>query len=189
MILQRIIALLLYSHEVIRNIVLMRKLSRLLYQRYFDARFHEYHHSSVVAYYKRSYFEFKIASSLYIISLLFHVISCYIESFYPIILMILTNPKWLQHVYNIPIDKDHFVSSLNWTLLSVNQIMVILLNVSLFLGLFFLIIPYFFVTLSFSYKFLKRAYTQRNYTFRSESVQKMLIRNNNAYMSRINIIS
>ena len=67
MILQRIIVFLLYSHEVIRNIVLMRKLSRLLYQRYFDARFHEYHHSSVVAYYKRSYFEFKIASFFYIL--------------------------------------------------------------------------------------------------------------------------
>ena len=111
-ILQRIITFLLFSYEVIRNIVLMNKLSLLLYQRYFDARFHEYHPSSVVAYYKRSYFEFRIASSLYIISILFHTISLFIESFYPFILMILTNPKWLQHVYNIPIEKHHFVSSL-----------------------------------------------------------------------------
>ena len=182
-ILQQIIGFLMYLYEAIRNIVLMRKLVQLLYQRYFDSRFHEYHPSSVVAYYKQSYFEFRIASSLYTTSLFFHVITFFIESFYPIILMILTNPKWFQHVYNIPIDKDHFVSSLNWTLLCVSQIMTILLNISYAAGLFFLIIPYFFVTLSFCYKSLKRVYKQRNYTFRSDLVQKMLTRHNNAYMS------
>ena len=181
---RQIIGFLLCCYEVTRNIVLMRKLVLLLYQRYFDARFHEYHNSSVVAYYKQSYFEFRIASSFYITSLLFHTIYLFIQTFFPMILTILTNPKWLQHVYNIPIDNDHFVSSLNWTLLSVNQIMVILLNTSLVLGLFFLTIPYFFVTLSFFYKQLKRMYTRRNYTFRSDLVQKMLIRNNNAYISR-----
>ena len=181
---QRIIGFLLYCYEVTRNIVLMRKLVSLLYQHYFDARFHECHRSSVVAYYKQSYFEFRIASLLYITSFLFHTISCLIETFYPIILMIITNPKWIQHVYNVPINKDHFVSRFNWTLLSVNQIMVILLNTSLALGLFFLVIPYFFVTLSFFYKLLKRTYTRRNYTFRSDLVQKMLIKNNEAYMPR-----
>ena len=181
---QLIIGFLLYCYEITRNIVLMRKLVSLLYQRYFDARFHEYHPPSVVAYYKRSYLEFRIASSLYITSLLFHTISLLIETFYPIILMILTNPKWLQHVFNIPIEKDQFVDWLNWTLLSVNQIMVILMATSFTLGLFFMIIPYLFVTLSFFYKLLKRIYTRRNYTFRSDLVQKMLIRNNNAYMYR-----
>ena len=109
-ILQRLVGYSLLFYEAIRNIVLMRKLVRLLYQRYFDARFHEYHHSSIVAYYKQSYFELRIASPLYFTSLFFHMISILIQNFYPIILTMLTNPKWLQHVYNIPIERDHFLS-------------------------------------------------------------------------------
>ena len=183
--LQRVIVAPLLVYEYIRLARLSRRLHLLLYQRYFDARFHEYQNARIYLYYKQVYVEFSIGSALVLTSLFFHIFTTIIMSLYPIVLTILTTPKWFNRVYSIPVTEEYFVAFNNWDLSSFSQVMVILVNSSVGIGTFIITFPYLLVTLVFFCKLFKRivqsfpAYS--GYSFRPDLIKEMIERNNSAY--------
>ena len=181
LIFQRVVGVFLFIYEYIRLIRLSYKLCRLLHQRYFDARFHENHHASVVMYYKQIHFEFKIGATVVLTSLFFHLIAFIIEELYPIVLTVLTNPKWFNRVYSIPVAIDYFVTWHNWVLLSVDQIIVMISGGAMGLGFLIITAPYLCVTCFYFMKKTKKAMKNRNYSFRSDLIEKLINKHNRDY--------
>ena len=184
-ILQRVIAVLLLVYEYIRLVRLSRRLSPLLYQRYFDARFHEYQHATIYVYYKQVYWEFRIGSGIVLTSLFFQLLAFTIMSLYPIALTILTNPKWFNKVYNIHGTVDYFVAYYNWDLLCFDQVLVMVVVVSISIGVFLPTVPYSSVTFAFFFKlarvFIKRHRGYSKYSFRPDLIEEMINGHNDAY--------
>ena len=186
LILQRVVGVFLFIYEYIRLIRLSRKLSLVLHQRYFDARFHENQHASIVMYYKQIHFEYRIGTTVVLTSIFFHLIYIIIGSLYPIVLTVLTNPRWFNLVYSIPVPMEYFVPWDNWVLMSVDQIMVMILGTSMGLAFFIITIPYLFVTCLYFMKMIKKAKKNREYTkysFRSDLIEK-INKHNRDYESR-----
>ena len=176
-----IVGVLLYVFEYIRLIKLSYKLCRLLHQRYFDARFHENQHPNVVRYYRQIHFEFKIGSIIILTSLFFELISIIIQCLYPIVLTAIIDPNWFNLVYNIHIQMEYTVPWNNWVILSVDQVMVMIMGVSMGVFLFILTVPYFLITCLFFVKKINKIRKYRYYTFRSELIQGMIERHNDNY--------
>ena len=187
LIFQRVVGVFLYVYEYIRLIRLSRKLSLVLHQRYFDARFHENQHARIVMYYKQIHFEFRIGTTVVLTSIFFHLISLVIEGFYPIVLTVLTNPRWFNLVYSIPVPMEYFVPWDNWVLMSVDQIMVMVLGTSVGVAFFIITVPYLFVTCVHVIKLIKKVKKNRDYTrysFRSDLIEKMIYKHNTDYANQ-----
>ena len=179
---QRILILMLFVYEYIRTIVLVRKLTLLLYQRYFDAYFHEYQHSSVVAYHRQCYQRFKMASIFYIIYSTFRLLHYLNLNLSPIIHALLNNYKFLIHALNISQSTNDSVSWDNLIFVNINHIAIPLIPFQIVLESSFHTLPYLFVTLAYIFKAMRGAYISRNFTFRSDLIKHLLIKNNSAYL-------
>ena len=187
LIFQRIGGVFMFIYEYIRLVRLSRNLSLVLHQRHFDARFHENQHVNVVAYYKQVHFEFRIGTIIVLTSLFFHIFVITIESLYPIVLTVLTNPKWFNLVYNLPVPMEYFVPWDNWVLMSIDQIMVMIIGASMGMGFFVITVPYVFVTCVHVKNVIKKAMKNRNYrqySFRSDLIDKMINNHNTAYTTQ-----
>ena len=180
LIFQRFVAIIFLLHEYVRLVRLTQKLCRILHQKYFDARFHENQHYSIVNYYKQIHLQFKIGSIIVLLFFFFSFIVLVIVGLYPIILTLLTNTKWFNLVYRIPVPMDYLVSGYNWTLMSVEQIIIILSGTSLGLGSIIITVPYLLVTLLYIKRNIKKAIKFRNSSFHSDLIEKM-INNHNSY--------
>ena len=180
LILKRVVVVILILYEYVKLIRLSRKLCRILYQRYFDARFHENKHQNIVIYYKQIHSQFKIGTTILLTSFFFHLFSLVIGCLYPILLTFLTDTKWFNLVYNIPVPMDYLVPWYDWTLMSVEQVVIMISSASLGLGSFIITVPYLFVTCLHIMRVIRKAIKYRNSSFRSELIKKM-IEDHNCY--------
>ena len=86
-------------HQLILFFIAMRRLKKLLFKRLFDSRTHESGNPSQIRFFKKRYFDFKIASPIILVALFFYILSFSLMFIHPIIMMISHRPdKWLNVV-------------------------------------------------------------------------------------------
>ena len=141
-----------------------RKLRKFLYSRYFDAKFHEYQSTRVVAYYKGAYKEYGITSLLLSLSLASHMLSISLLLIHSIVIAILFQPENFAHIL-IGQDMTFRYSALPTYLRIYDRFMSSIIEVLFTLGMLLLVSPYVFVSLNYIVFFIKRRIRPRQYRF------------------------
>ena len=140
------------------------KLRRLLYKRYFDAKFHEYQNTRVVAYYKGAYKEYRITSFLLSLSLAFHILSVSLLSVHPIVIGILSQPEKILHILIGEDLRTHY-NTLPIYLRIYDRVVSSLIEISFTLGMCLLVSPYIFVSVNYVVFYVRRWIRPKKYRY------------------------
>ena len=175
---QRVLLQVVMITELILILRARSKLIKLLYKRYFDAKFHE-HDPSAARYFKIVHLEFKIASGILATSLILVYITILINSCFPVAYMFIFNPKWINIVYGTEIG-------MNWKFDPNSQNFQIFMcfftafeKLTLMLGGLIMLIPYCIVSVKFLVTKIKKIIRFRRHgCYTDPKLIKKLLENN-----------
>ena len=139
-------------------------LRKFLFNRYFDAKFHEYQNTRVIAYYKGAYKEYRITSFLLSLCLASHVLCISLMCVYPILIAVLYRPEKFAHIL-IGQDLSIRFSSLPIYLMIYDRVMSSLIEILFTLGMCLLVAPYIFVSINYIVFFIRRRIRPKKYRF------------------------
>ena len=139
-------------------------LCKLLYKRFFDAKFHENQGMRVVSYYRQAHKEYKITSIFLTLSLLIHMITLFTVLIHPIVVQLLARPDSflnilygdfiLHHNHKLPPYVDVY-----------NRAVSSLIELTFTFGVFLLIFPYGVVSMSYVISYFIRQLKSRKYRY------------------------
>ena len=145
---QRVLLQVVMITELILILRARSKLIKLLYKRYFDAKFHE-HDPSAASYFKIVHLEFKIASGILATSLILVYITILINSCFPVVYMLIFNPKWINIVYGTEIGMNWKFDPNSQNFQIFMAVFTVFEKLTLMLGGLIMLIPYCIVSVKF----------------------------------------
>ena len=162
MILFRVLFFASFIWEFITYLQTSNCLCKLLYKRFFDAKFHENQGMRVVSYYRQAHQEYKITSIFLTLSLLLHMIALFTILIHPIVIQLLARPDSFLNIlhgdfilyYNLPPHVAVY-----------NRAVSSLIELTFTFGVFLLIFPYGIVSMSYVISYFIRQLKSRKYRY------------------------
>ena len=137
-------------------------LCKLLYKRFFDAKFHENQGMRVVSYYRQAHQEYKITSIFLTLSLLLHMITLFIVLIHPIVVQLLVRPdSFLNIIYSDFTLHEYLPPYVD----AYNCVVSSLIDLTFTFGVILLIFPYGVVSMSYVISYFIKQLKSRKYRY------------------------
>ena len=178
-----LLSLICYSFALIYQFIplffAVRKLKRLLSKRLFDAQYLESQPRYVVNYFKRAYWNFKYASAILLIALFLQTLGYSAINIHSSIMMIVYLPHtWLSFtLYGTEVNFHQFPSADVYDH-GITEIIIIAIT----LGTSLQVVPYILVSIRILFSTIRSKLGKIENKYDYTLVQKLITRNNNAYL-------